>query len=96
MKKVLSVFGTRPEAVKMVPLLLEMRENPKIESLVCVTAQHRELLDDVLQPFGIKPNFDLNIMTAGQTLTEITARVLHGLAPILQSAKPDVLLVHGD
>ncbi|MCL1844805.1 MAG: UDP-N-acetylglucosamine 2-epimerase (non-hydrolyzing) [Defluviitaleaceae bacterium] len=96
MKKILSVFGTRPEAVKMVPLLLEMRENSGVRSLVCVTAQHRELLDDVLNPFGIVPDFDLNIMTAGQTLTEITTKVLHGLAPILAQEKPDILLVHGD
>lgn len=96
MKKILSVFGTRPEATKMVPLLLEMRENPGVESIVCVTAQHRELLDDVLRPFVITPDFDLNIMTAGQTLTEITSRVLHGLAPILQKVQPDILLVHGD
>ncbi|MCL2356098.1 MAG: UDP-N-acetylglucosamine 2-epimerase (non-hydrolyzing) [Defluviitaleaceae bacterium] len=95
MKKILSVFGTRPEAAKMVPLLLEMRK-ADVESLVCVTAQHRELLDDVLRPFDITPNFDLNIMTAGQTLTEITARVLHGLAPVLRETRPDVLLVHGD
>lgn len=94
--RVLSVFGTRPEATKMVPLLLEMREDLRIESLVCVTAQHRELLDGVLQPFKITPDFDLNIMTAGQTLTDITTRVLQGLAPILAEVAPDILLIHGD
>jgi UDP-N-acetylglucosamine 2-epimerase len=94
--KVLSVFGTRPEAIKMVPLILEMQRNSKIESMVCVTAQHRELLDSVLSPFGIAPRFDLNIMSAGQTLTDISTRVLQGLAPVLEEVKPDVLLVHGD
>lgn len=94
--KVLSVFGTRPEAVKMVPLILEMRENARIKSAVCVTAQHRELLDRALVPFGIVPDFDLNIMMAGQTLTDISTRVLLGLAPILQEVRPDILLVHGD
>ncbi|MCL2224445.1 MAG: UDP-N-acetylglucosamine 2-epimerase (non-hydrolyzing) [Defluviitaleaceae bacterium] len=94
--KVMSVFGTRPEAAKMIPLLLEMRENPQIESIVCVTAQHRELLDGVLQPFGITPDFDLNLMKAGQTLTDITARVLRELAPVLEQTQPQILLVHGD
>jgi len=93
---VLSVFGTRPEAGKMIPLLLEMRENPGIVSLVCVTAQHRELLDGMLCPFNIKPDFDLNLMQAGQTLTDITARVLQGLAPVFAETMPDILLVHGD
>lgn len=94
--KVMSVFGTRPEAVKMVPLLLEMADNERVHSKVCVTAQHRELLDGILEPFGIKPEFDLNLMTAGQTLTDITARVLRELAPILEKTRPDILLVHGD
>ncbi|MCL2199465.1 MAG: UDP-N-acetylglucosamine 2-epimerase (non-hydrolyzing) [Defluviitaleaceae bacterium] len=94
--KVLSVFGTRPEATKMVPLILEMRENPSIESVLCVTAQHRELLDGVLEPFGITPDYDLDLMTAGQTLTDITVRVLKDFAPVLEEVKPDILLVHGD
>jgi UDP-N-acetylglucosamine 2-epimerase len=94
--KVLSVFGTRPEAVKMIPLLLEMRGNAQIESVVCVTAQHRELLDGMLVPFGIKPDYDLNLMTAGQTLTDINVRVLQGLEPILKEVKPDIVLVQGD
>jgi len=94
--KVLSVFGTRPEATKMVPLILAMQDEPDINSYVCVTAQHRELLDQVLNPFGITPNYDLNIMTVGQSLTDVTSRVLSGLAPVLAEVKPDILLVHGD
>ena len=94
--KVLSVFGTRPEATKMVPLVLAMQDEPGIESYVCVTAQHRELLDQMLSPFGIKPDHDLNIMTEGQSLADVTSRVLAGLAPILKDVKPDLLLVHGD
>ena len=96
MIKVLSVFGTRPEAYKMIPLVLEMEKHPQIDSKVCVTAQHRELLDQALSPFGIVPDYDLNIMSVGQTLTDITTKVLQGLAPILADAKPDILLVHGD
>ncbi|MCL1862139.1 MAG: UDP-N-acetylglucosamine 2-epimerase (non-hydrolyzing) [Defluviitaleaceae bacterium] len=94
--KVLSVFGTRPEATKMVPLILEMRDHPKIESMVCVTAQHRELLDGVLEPFGIKPDYDLDLMTEGQTLTDITIGILKNFAPVLEEVAPDILLVHGD
>lgn len=94
--KVLSVFGTRPEATKMLPLILAMQKNTAIESKVCVTAQHRELLDGVLQPFGIVPDYDLDLMTAGQTLTDITTRVLIDFAPVLETVKPDILLVHGD
>ena len=96
MIKVISVFGTRPEATKMVPLVLALREAPGIEPYLCVTAQHRELLDQVLTPFGVKPDFDLNIMTIGQSLTDITNRVLTGLGPVLRDVKPDILLVHGD
>ena len=96
MIKVLSVFGTRAEATKMVPLVLEIAKHPQIDSKICVTAQHRELLDQVLVPFGIKPDFDLNLMTKNQTLTDVTTRVLQRLAPILGEVKPDMLLVHGD
>jgi len=96
MQKVLSVFGTRPEAIKMMPLILAMDKHPDIDSKVCVTAQHRELLDQVLVPFGIVPDFDLNIMAVGQTLADITTKVLQGLAPVLNEFKPDILLVHGD
>jgi len=94
--KILSVFGTRPEATKMVPLVLAMRDHPQIDSKVCVTAQHRELLDQVLTPFNIKPDYDLDIMSVGQTLTDVTTKVLQGIAPVLAEAAPDILLVHGD
>jgi len=96
MIKVLSVFGTRPEATKMVPLVLALKAAPGIESHLCVTAQHRELLDQVLNPMNMKPDYDLNIMTIGQSLADVTTRVLAGLAPILADLKPDLLLVHGD
>ena len=95
--KVMTVFGVRPEAVKMAPLVLELQRHPEhIESIVCVTAQHRELLDSVLDTFGIKPDYDLNVMKDRQTLNEVTIRVLQGLEPVLQEAKPDIVLVHGD
>ena len=94
--KVLSVFGTRPEATKMAPVVLALKDTPGIDSSVCVTAQHRELLDQVITPLGIKPDHDLNIMTIGQSLTDITNRALTGLAPILKEVAPDLLLVHGD
>ena len=94
--RVLSVFGTRPEAIKMCPLVLELDRRAGLESLVCVTAQHREMLDSVLLTFGVTPDYDLNIMSAGQTLSDITARVLYGLGPVLTEAKPDLVLVHGD
>ncbi|MBQ7144432.1 MAG: UDP-N-acetylglucosamine 2-epimerase (non-hydrolyzing) [Oscillospiraceae bacterium] len=96
MKRVLSVFGTRPEAIKMCPLVLELERRAGLESLVCVTAQHREMLDGVLKTFGVTPDFDLNIMSEGQTLSDITAKVLTGLGPVLDAAKPDLVLVHGD
>lgn len=96
MYKILSVFGTRPEALKMIPLVLELSSRPNITSKICVTAQHRELLDQVLAPFNITPDYDLNIMSVGQTLTDITSKILYGLAPILEEYKPDILLVHGD
>ena len=92
----MSVFGTRPEAAKMVPLFLELDKCPEIEASICVTAQHREMLDQVLEPFDIKPLYDLNIMSKGQTLYDITNRVLNGLRDVLEEANPDLLLVHGD
>ncbi|WP_035121092.1 non-hydrolyzing UDP-N-acetylglucosamine 2-epimerase [Cohnella panacarvi] len=93
----MSVFGTRPEAVKMAPLVLELRKHPQqIESIVCVTAQHRQLLDQVLDFFKIEPDYDLNVMQQRQTLTGTTVRVLEGLEPILQESRPDIVLVHGD
>lgn len=94
--KVMTVFGTRPEAIKMAPLAIELGKNPNIESIVCVTAQHRQMLDQVLEIFNIKPDYDLDIMKERQTLVEITARVLEGLDKVLKDAKPDIVLVHGD
>lgn len=94
--RVLSVFGTRPEAVKMCPLVRELASRPEIESLVCVTAQHRELLDQMLGAFSVKPDYDLDIMEHGQSLSQITSRVLLGMGDVLQEAKPDLVLVHGD
>ena len=92
----MSVFGTRPEAIKMAPVVLELSKYPQIESLVAVTAQHREMLDQVLKLFDICPDFDLNIMSEGQTLFDITSRALLGLDKVFSSSKPDVVLVHGD
>lgn len=95
--KVMTIFGTRPEAVKMAPLVLELQKREdEIQSIVCVTAQHRQMLDQVLDFFEIKPNYDLNVMKERQTLTETTVRVLEGLEPVLLEAKPDIVLVHGD
>lgn len=95
--KVMTIFGTRPEAVKMAPLVLELQKREdEIESIVCVTAQHRQMLDQVLDFFEIQPNYDLNVMKDRQTLTETTVRVLEGLDPVLTQAKPDIVLVHGD
>lgn len=95
-KKVLTVFGTRPEAIKMAPLVHALSADDRFESKVCVTAQHREMLDQVLDLFEITPDYDLNLMQTGQTLNEVTARILLELKPVLQSFKPDVVLVHGD
>ena len=94
--KVMSVFGTRPEAIKMAPLVKELEKREEIESIVCVTAQHREMLDQVLETFDIKPDYDLNIMRQGQTLSDITIRALQGLEDVIKEAKPDIVLVHGD
>lgn len=94
--RVMSVFGTRPEAVKMAPLVKALEKQSEIESIVCVTAQHREMLDQVLTLFDIKPDYDLDIMKERQTLTGITSRVLEGLDKVLDEAKPDIVLVHGD
>ncbi|MBB3110585.1 UDP-N-acetylglucosamine 2-epimerase (non-hydrolyzing) [Paenibacillus phyllosphaerae] len=95
--KVMTIFGTRPEAVKMAPLVLELQKyEDEIQSIVCVTAQHRQMLDQVLDFFEIVPNYDLNVMKERQTLMETTTRVLEGLDPVLREAKPDIVLVHGD
>lgn len=94
--KVMTVFGTRPEAVKMAPLVKELEQNDSIDSVVCVTAQHRQMLDQVLEIFDIEPYYDLNIMQNRQTLMDITVRALEGLSEVLDKAKPDIVLVHGD
>jgi UDP-N-acetylglucosamine 2-epimerase len=97
MKKVMLVFGTRPEAIKMCPLVKELQKrNNEFETIVCVTGQHREMLDQVLTIFDVKPDYDLNIMKQGQDLTDVTARVLTGLRDVFQECRPDVVLVHGD
>lgn len=97
MKKVMLVFGTRPEAIKMCPLVKEFQKNnDEFETIVCVTGQHREMLDQVLRIFEIKPDYDLNIMKQGQDLYDVTARVLTGMRDVLKECKPDVVLVHGD
>ncbi|HHG3610237.1 TPA: non-hydrolyzing UDP-N-acetylglucosamine 2-epimerase [Vibrio parahaemolyticus] len=95
-KKVLTVFGTRPEAIKMAPLVHALATDERFESKCCVTAQHREMLDQVLELFEITPDYDLNLMKAGQTLNDVTARIVQELKPVLQEFKPDVVLVHGD
>ena len=92
----MSVFGTRPEAIKMAPLVLELQRHEEIESIVCITAQHREMLDSVMEQFGITADYDLDIMSKGQDLTDITMRVLDKMRHVLREAKPDVVLVHGD
>ena len=96
MIKVMSIFGTRPEAIKMAPLVKELESRKEIKSIVCVTAQHREMLDQVLETFDIKPDYDLNIMKQGQTLADITTRALVGLEEIIKKEKPNIVLVHGD
>ena len=95
-KRIMLVFGTRPEAIKMCPLVLELKKRASLEVIVCVTAQHRQMLDQVLQTFGIIPDYDLNIMKNRQTLFDITTGVLTGIKNVLEEAKPDIVLVHGD
>lgn len=94
--KVMSVFGTRPEAIKMAPLVLELKNRPEIESICCVTAQHREMLDSVMEIFDLQAEYDLNIMEPRQTLTTITTKALNGMEAVIEQAKPDLILVHGD
>lgn len=97
MKNIMLVFGTRPEAIKMCPLVKELQKRPNVfKTIVCVTGQHREMLDQVLEIFEVKPDYDLNIMKQGQDLTDVTARVLIGLRDVFKECKPDVVLVHGD
>ena len=94
--KVMTIFGTRPEAIKMAPLVKELEKREEIESIVCVTAQHRQMLDQVLDTFNITPDYDLNIMKQGQTLVDITTRVLQSLSEVISQVKPNIVLVHGD
>ncbi|WP_299773691.1 UDP-N-acetylglucosamine 2-epimerase (non-hydrolyzing) [uncultured Pseudoteredinibacter sp.] len=94
--KILTVFGTRPEAIKMAPLVRALEENPNFESVLCVTAQHREMLDQVLSLFELTPDYDLNIMAPGQDLYDISSKILLGMREVLRDCKPDVVLVHGD
>lgn len=94
--KVMTVFGTRPEAIKMAPLVKELECRNEVESIVCVTAQHRQMLDQVLDTFNIEPDYDLNIMKQGQTLVDITTRALQSLDKVIKEVKPDIVLVHGD
>lgn len=94
--KVMTVFGTRPEAIKMAPVVLELNKNENIEAITCVTAQHRQMLDQVLEVFGITPDYDLNLMKDKQTLIDITTRVLKEMDVVIKEAKPDIVLVHGD
>ena len=97
MKKILSIFGTRPEAIKMAPVIKMLESQPEqFQSIVCVTAQHRQMLDQVLNLFAIRPDYDLDIMKPGQDLFDITCNVLQGLRPVLQQERPDIVLVHGD
>ena len=97
MKNMMLVFGTRPEAIKMSPLVKEFQKYPeKFETIVCVTGQHREMLDQVLRIFDIQPDYDLNIMKQGQDLYDVTAKVLIGMRDVLKETQPDIVLVHGD
>lgn len=96
MIKVMTVFGTRPEAIKMAPLVKELKSRKEIECIVCVTAQHRQMLDQVLKVFDIEPDYDLDIMKQGQTLSDITSRVLYGLENVIKEVRPNIVLVHGD
>lgn len=96
MIKIMTIFGTRPEAIKMAPLIKELKNNNSIDCKVCITGQHRQMLDQVMHAFNIKADFDLNIMQQGQTLTDITSRVMYGLEEVFAKEKPDMILVHGD
>ena len=95
-KKVMLVFGTRPEAIKMCPLVLELQKRPGLETIVCVTGQHRQMLDSVLEVFGVKPDYDLSIMKEKQTLFDVTCNIMTAIKPVLEEVRPDVVLVHGD
>ena len=96
MKKIIAVFGTRPEAVKMCPLILELKKRKCFDVKVCLTGQHREMLDSVIEVFGIKADYNLSVMSKGQTLSDTTTKIIDGITPIFQNANPDLVLVHGD
>ena len=96
MKKIMLVFGTRPEAIKMCPLVNELKKRSSIQTIVCVTAQHRQMLDQVLETFNVVPDYDLDIMKDRQTLFDITTNILNAIKSVLEEVKPDVVLVHGD
>ena len=96
MKKIMLVFGTRPEAIKMCPLVLELKKRPEIQTIVCVTGQHRQMLDQVLEAFGVQPDYDLSIMKERQTLFDVTVNILERIKAVLEEEKPDTVLVHGD
>ena len=96
MKKIMPVFGTRPEAIKMCPLVKELKKRPGLETVVCVTGQHRQMLDSVLQAFRLTADYDVNIMRGKQTLFDVTTAVLQNMKEVLEREKPDVVLVHGD
>ena len=96
MKKVMLVFGTRPEAIKMCPLVNELKKRKNIETIVCVTGQHRQMLDQVLEAFSVMPDYDLSIMKDKQTLFDVTVNILERIKTVLEKVKPDVVLVHGD
>ena len=96
MKNIMLVFGTRPEAIKMCPLVKELKARPNLNTYVCVTGQHRQMLDQVLRIFDVKPDYDLSIMKQNQTLFDITTNILNGIKAVLEEVRPDVVLVHGD
>ena len=96
MKKIMLVFGTRPEAIKMCPLVNELKKRKNIETIVCVTGQHRQMLDQVLEAFSVVPDYDLSIMKDKQTLFDVTVNILERIKTVLEEAKQDVVLVHGD
>src|SRR5690554_6695330 len=96
MKTVMVVFGTRPEAIKMCPLIKELNTRKKLETVVCVTGQHREMLDQVLVAFDVVPDYDLSIMKEKQTLFDVTVKILEKMKDVLKEVKPDIVLVHGD
>ena len=96
MKKIMLTFGTRPEAIKMCPLIIELKKRKNIETIVCVTGQHRQMLDQVLSTFNVIPDYDLSVMLPGQTLFEITVNILTRIKDVLENVRPNVCLVHGD